>query len=144
MDHAGRRPWIVAVILAGGLYFVVGIVSIRLAGAVVSNEMRSFWRLSAFVVSGVVFAAHLAYEHFRLRHTARSTAWHASLAAALGGFALALMANIHDLGSATGYRRRMLVALVVWPLLTGVPAFLLAFAVAAALGVKRRHERNYG
>jgi hypothetical protein len=32
----------------------------------------------------------------------------------------------------------MLIALVAWPLLTAVPAFIVAFAVAAGLGVKRQ------
>src|SRR2546422_8055795 len=112
--------------------------SAALAGAAASNPMRSFWRLSAFVISAVVFAAHIAYEYFRLRNTARRTAWHASGAVAFGAFALALAANIHDLGSASGYRPRMLIALVAWPLLTAVPAFIVALVVAAGLGVKRR------
>jgi hypothetical protein len=99
--------------------------------------MRSFWRLSAIVISAVVFGAHIAHEHFRLRNTARPTALHASAAVALGAFGLALVANIHDLGSASGYRPRMLVALVAWPLLTAVPSFLVALVVAAGLGMKR-------
>jgi hypothetical protein len=85
-----------------------------------------------------VFAAHIAHEHFRLRNTARPTAWHTSTAVALGAFAVALAANIHDLGSASGYRPRLLIALVAWPVLTAVPAFIVALAVAAGLGVKRR------
>ncbi len=83
-------------ILIGVLYLAVGIASAALAGAAASNQMRSFWRLSAFVISAVVFAAHIAYEHFRLRNTARP-----------------------------------------WPLLTAVPAFIVARVVAAILGAKR-------
>ena len=124
-------------ILVAALYLAVGVASIALAGAAPSNSMRSFWRLSAFVISGVAFAAHIAHEHFRLRNTARPTAWHASVAVALGAFGLALVANIHDLGSASGYRPRMLIALVAWPLLTAVPAFVVALLVAAVLGAKR-------
>lgn len=59
---------------------------------------------------------------------------------ALGAFALALMANFHDLGSATVYRPRMLVALVAWPLLTGVPAFGVALVVAFGLGMTQRNN----
>ena len=137
MDDSGRKRWPSTVILVGGLYLAVGIAFAALAGAAASNQMRSLWRLSAFVISGAVFAAHVAYEHFRLRNTARPTAWHASVAVAFGAFALALAANIHDLGSSSGYRPRMLIALVAWPFLTAVPAFLVALAVAAGLGVKR-------
>ena len=136
MDDSGRQRWFRTVMLVGVLYFAVGIASAALAESAASNQMRSFWRLSAFVISAVVFAAHIAYEHFRLRNTARPTAWHASVAVAFGAFALALAANIHDLGSASGYRPRMLIALVAWPLVTAVPAFVVALVVAAGLGVK--------
>src|SRR5437762_2423633 len=43
---------------------------------------------------------------------------------------------------AGGYRPRMLVALVAWPLLAALPAFLVALAVAAARGVKRRWAKG--
>ena len=130
--------WLGTAILVGVLYLAVGIAAAALAGAAASNQMRSFWRGSAFVISAVVFAAHIAYEHFRLRNTARPTAWHASVGVACGAFALALAANIHDLGSASGYRPRMLIALAAWPLLTAVPAFIVALVVAAGLGLRRR------
>jgi hypothetical protein len=132
-----NQRWLGKAILVGVLYAAVGVASAALAGAAASDQMRSFWRLSAFVICGVVFAAHFAYEHFRLRSTVRPTAWHASVAVAFGAFALALVANIHDLGSASGYRPRMLIALVAWPLLTAVPAFIVALVVAAGLRVKR-------
>jgi hypothetical protein len=138
MDDSGRQRWLRTAILVGVLYLAVGKAFAALAGAAASNQMQFFWRLSAFVISAVVFAAHIAYEHFRLRNTARPTAWHASAAVAFGAFGLALAANIHDLGSASGYRPRMLIALVAWPLLTAVPAFIVALVVAAGLGVKRR------
>ena len=137
MNDSVRQRWLSTAILVGLVYLVVGITSATLAGAAASNQMRFIWRLSAFIISAVVFAAHIAYEHFRLRNTARPTAWHASVAVAFGAFALALVANIHDLGSASGYRPRMLIALVAWPLLTAVPAFIVALVVAAGLGVKR-------
>jgi hypothetical protein len=138
MDDSGRQRWLSTVILVGVLYLAVGITSAALAGAAASDQMRFFWRLSAFIISAVVFAAHIAYEHFRLRNTARPTAWHASVGVAFGAFALALAANIHDLGSASGYRPRMLIALVAWPALTAVPAFVVALVVAAGLGLRRR------
>jgi hypothetical protein len=140
MNDSGRQRWLITVILVGVLYLAVGITSATLAGTAASDQMRSFWRLSAFVISAMVFAAHIAYEHFRLRNTARPTAWHASVAVAFGAFALALMANIHDLGSASGYRPRMLIAFVAWPLLTAVPAFIVALVVAAGLGVTAGRE----
>ena len=128
------------VILAGVIYLVVGVASGALAGAAASVGMRTFWRVSAFILSAAVFVAHIAYERLRLRSAVRPTAWNVSLAVALGGFGLALAANLHDLGSASGYRPKMLIALVAWPLLTAVPAYLVALVLAAGLGVKRSGE----
>jgi hypothetical protein len=131
------KPWLSTAALVGALYLATGVASAALAGAAASSQMVVFWRWSAFVISGVLFAAHIAHEHVRLRSPARRTAWHAAVAVAFGGFGLALAANIHDLASASGYRPRMLVALVAWPLLTGVPAFLVALGAAAGLGARR-------
>ena len=137
MDDSGRRRWLVAAILVGMFYLAVGLTSAALAGAAASERMVFTWRLSAFIARGLAFAAHMGYERFGLRNTAWPTAWHTAAAVAIGGFALALAANIHDLGSASGYRPRMLIALVAWPLLTAVPAFVVALVVAAGIGVKR-------
>jgi hypothetical protein len=143
MSNSSRQRWLGIVILVGVLYPAVGIAFGAIAQAAASEQMRFFWRLSAFVISAVVFTAHIAYEHFRLRNTARPTAWHASVAVAFGAFALALVANIHDLGSASGYRPRMLIALAAWPLLTAVPAFIVALVMAAGLGwASRRANRG--
>lgn len=140
MDLSPRQRWLGIVILAGVFYGALGVASAELAGTAVSDQMQFFWRLSAFVISGVMLAAHVFHEHFRLRNAARRTAWHAALGAAIGGFLLALMANIHDLGSASGYRPRMLVAFIAWPLLTGVPAFIAALILAAVFGFKPSRE----
>ena len=133
-----REGWLRAAILVGVLYLAANMALGALAGAAASDRLRFLWRVSALAVSALVFAVHIAYEHFRFRNRARPTAWHASVAVALGAFGLALAANLHDLGSASGYRPRMLIALVAWPLLTAVPAFLVALGMAAGLGVKRR------
>jgi hypothetical protein len=85
------------------------------------------------VACAAAYAAHIGYEHFRLINSPRVTALHAAMAVALGALLLAVGANIHDLGAASGYRPRMLIALVAWPLLTAVPAFLVALVVAAVL-----------
>ena len=133
MDDSTRKRWISTAILVGLLYPTIGVASSELAGAAASGQMQFFWRLSAFVISGVVLAAHIAYEQFRLRNTVWPTAWHAAGAVAFGAFVLAVVANIHDLGWAAGYRPRMLIALVAWPMLTAVPAFIVAVVVAAGL-----------
>jgi hypothetical protein len=59
------------------------------------------------------------------------------LAVALGAFGLAAAATVRALLSGTGNMRLHAIALVAWPMLTAVPAFLVAIAVAAVLARRK-------
>lgn len=135
-DAHQSHGWRGAIVLGAVSYVIIGLVSGSLAGSAASTQLRDAWRQGAFVISAIVFAAHIWYGHFRLRRVPRDTARHAALAVALGALGLALAANIHDLHAAAGYRPRMLIALVAWPVLTAVPAFLAARVAAAVLAAK--------
>jgi len=126
--HASQRQsWIRAALLAGAAYFIVG----RVFAIPVTRV--HFWRLAAWLVSGAVFAAHIGYEHFRLRHSPRPTASHAALAVALGALALAVAGALHKLMATSALEPRWLLAFIVWPAATGLPAFLVALVAAAVL-----------
>ena len=128
MDPLGRQSWFGTATIIGVLYGVIGIVF-----ALPSNQVR-MWRLAAWVASAAVYSAHIAYEHFRLRNSSRSTAFHVAIAVGIGAFALAVAATVHSLFVPPNYQRwRFLLALVVWPIITALPAFLVALAVAAVL-----------
>lgn len=127
------------VVLLGGVYFVVGVVFGELAKWAGSEQGQFRWRLTAWVVSAFVFGAHIAHEHFRLRTRAIVLALRVALAAALGAFLLAAAATLHAmrLTSSAPYWLYLL-ALVLWPLMTGVPAFIAAFVGAKVLGLATR------
>jgi ABC-type spermidine/putrescine transport system permease subunit II len=119
------------------VYPVVGILFAVLANPPVSNGMRVTWRVAAWLLSAAAFAAHLAYEHFRLRNSPFRAALHVSLAVALGAFALAVWVNVHAHWGASGHQSPLApLALVVFPAVTGVPAFVVALPCLALL--KRR------
>jgi hypothetical protein len=122
----------------GVVYLVAGIAFAALANSSASHQMRITWRLAAWLTSAAAFAAHIGYEHFRLRHSPRSTALHASVAVALGAFALAVAANVHARLVAPSHLGLLAFALVAWPVLTAVPAFVVALAAAAGLARTRR------
>ena len=91
------------------------------------------------MVSAVVYAAHIGYEHFRIRSSPRSTALHVAFGAAVGAFGLATAAIVHSLLTGTGNLRLLRIALLIWPLITGVPAFVVALVLTAVLArVPRR------
>jgi hypothetical protein len=133
MDVSGRKPWVRATIVAGVAYFVVGYGSAALDPSV-PDKARFAWRLSAWVVSAAVFAAHIGYQHFRLADSPRAIALHSGAAVALGAFLLAAAATVRSAVSASHAPYwRFLLALVVWPVITGVPAFVVALVAGAAL-----------
>jgi len=121
------------VLLLAVAYLVIGIMFGDLSDLAATNAMRLLWRRSAWLASGIGFAAHIAYGHFRLGNSPRTTAMHASIAAVLGAGALAVAANVHEWMSASRYRPSMAIALFAWPLLTLVPAFVVALIAAALL-----------
>ena len=128
------------VILLGVVYLAVGLTFGALAGSAASHQMVVAWRLAAWVISAAAFGAHVWHEHFRLRNSPRITAWHASAAVALGAFGLAVAARVHAHLTASGNPRLLSVALVAWPLLAGLPAFVVAFIAAAGLASRRRTD----
>lgn len=129
MTASHRITWIGCVILVGVLYGAIGIVF-----ALPANQR--FWRLAAWAVSGVIFVSQIAYEQLWLRNARVTTAVHAALAAALGGFLLAAGATIHAaLTPIHAPYWRFLIALVVWPIITGVPALLVALVITVVLAL---------
>ena len=128
-----RKPsWFWIVLLVAILYLAAGLVSAALARTAATTQVRNAWRLAAWVMSGVGFAAHIYYEHVRLRSSPRTTAFHAALAVGLAGFGLAVSASLH--GRATNHPFPV-IALAIWPVMTALPAFVVALVVAVVLPV---------
>lgn len=113
-------------IIIGFLYAFVGIVF------ALPESHAKVWRLAAWVVSAVAYAAHICYERFRLRNLPPVAALHVALAVALGAFGLAVGANIHSLsvGTSGQHRRLLKLALGLWPVITALPAFLVALGAS--------------
>jgi len=129
MDEPHRQAWVPAAVLLGIGYALVGIVF-----AVPATHVQA-WRLAAWVVSAIGFAAHIAYERLGLRNSPRSAALHVAFAVALGAFGLAVGANIHSLsaGSTNQHRQLLLLSLGIWPVMTALPAFLVALGTSVIL-----------
>ena len=127
MDSSQPRAWVRVALLLGAMYFVIGRVF-----SLPTDHVHA-WRLAAWMVSGGVYAAHIWYEHFRLRSAPRLTAMHVAVAVAIGGFALAIAGMMHSHSPASGLRPAWLLALVLWPAFTALPAFLGALVAATLL-----------
>src|SRR5260370_3002197 len=123
MGESPRQSWVRTAVFLGIGYALVGIVF-----AVPVTRVQA-WRLAARVVSAIGYAAHIAYERFRLQNSPGSAALHVAFAVALGAFGLAVGANIHSLsaGSTNQHRQLLLLSPGIWPVITPLPAFLVAF-----------------
>ena len=133
INPTNRKPWIPASIAAGILYFVVGYGSAVLDPSL-PDRARFWWRLTAWLISAVVFAVHIGYERFRLRDAPRVLALHTAAAVALGAFLIATAALVHATTVAEhAPYSRFVVALVIWPIITAVPAFVVALVASALL-----------
>ena len=127
MIATSRHVWIRAAILTGVIYLIIGRVFS------INHELLRQWRLAAWVLSAVAYGVHLWYEHTWLRSTARAAAGHVALGVALGAFGIAVAGMIHSLNTGVGLRATWIIALLAFPALTALPAYIVALGVGAML-----------
>jgi len=120
-------------LLVAVAYPVIGIVTAELSSVASSPRMSTVWRLSAWVLSLIAFVSHVLYEQFRLRSGVRAGATHVAMAVALGAFLLAAAGPVRSHWGAADFWRVSVLSLPLWPILTGVPAFLAALVAGAVL-----------
>jgi len=141
MNRLENRRWLRMAMLIAIVYPVVGVAFGALANPSASHGMRIGWRLAAWWVCAAAFAAHLGYEHFRLRSSPSRAALHVSGAVALGAFALAVWVNVHAHWGAASPRRPFAPwALVAFPVVTGAPAFVVALVAVTVLARRTRRR----
>lgn len=127
--------WFTAAVLAGAVYACIGV-----GFAPLRTPSVFFWRLAAWVVSAIVYASHICYEHFRLRHPPRSAALHVAIGAGVGAFGLAAAATVRSLLIGRGNLHLLRLALVLWPVITGIPAFLVALTSSSIVARLQRQR----
>jgi hypothetical protein len=132
VDTVAPKHWLRVAVLIGLAYALIGIVF-----ALPATHVKA-WRIAAWAVSAVIFAAHITYESVQFGNPPHSTAVHTTLAAALGAFLLAVAAIVHSLFVQANNLHLLVLALVIWPVITAVPAFLIAFLAATGLTRLRR------
>ena len=91
-----------------------------------------WWRLGAWMLSAVVFGAHLVYE-YRQGRTALHGSRSVSIGAAIGGFGLAAWAATLAAMRTGSVDGKWLIALGLWPVLLALPAFVAGYVVLALL-----------
>jgi len=127
------KTWSPAAMLFGLGYAFAGIVF------AIPTTHSQFWRLAAWGVSGALLTAHVLYERFRLQNPPLTAALHVGLGSAIGGFGIAVGANVHSMLAAVPSRNLAMLklSLAIWPVVTGLPAFLVALGMSAVLTRKK-------
>ena len=133
MDESPRRHWFWTAAFFGVVYYAIGVIFAVLAAGAGSAQSVFAWRLAAYVVSAIAFLFHVRHEYATARSATVTTALHVATGVALGGFFLAVSAMIRAQAAGVGRMGRYAIALVAWPALTAIPAFVVALAAAALL-----------
>lgn len=138
MKAPDKTHWLRGMIFFAAVYLLVGV---AFPNPSVAGRLQFAWRLAAWLTCAIAFATHIGLEHFRQKNPPGRTALHVATSVALGAFALAAAANIHALRAGTGNHGLLALSLVIWPILTGAPAFLVALAAAAGLARMRPNHK---
>ena len=83
-----------------------------------TNPQHGAWRFASWMICALAYAVQISVERWRLGSSPLATALHCATAAASGGLVL---------GIAIGRPS----AIVAFPLVVGIPAFVVALIVAA-------------
>lgn len=129
-----RKP-LTSILGVAGIYVAIGLLTVFLAQATPSPNIRVIVRVSSWLVSAAVFLGQILHER-RAGETVFKAAVHCAAPVALATAILALVGIAHQFNAGT-LRPGMAAAFVVWPLLTGTVSFLvssLAVAVLRRLG----------
>ena len=111
------------VLLAGAAYVLVGTTTAMLAGRASSPVAVKGWRTVAWLLSLAVFGIHVAYVRGR-GDRRLSVALQVALGVAVGALGLAALGPVRTHWADASRLKLVALSLLLWPLLTGIPAFV--------------------
>lgn len=141
MSSAVRHTPPGTILLASSGYVIAGTATAFLAQAAPSAAAVQGWRLTAWLLSLAVFGLHFAIER-RGQVPRRSVAGHVALAVAIGALAVAALGPIRTHWGQPHQMRLAALSLLAWPVLTGLPAFAVAWLAGFALDLAASRTRK--
>ncbi|HJP60114.1 MAG TPA: hypothetical protein VJ865_08940 [Gemmatimonadaceae bacterium] len=127
-----QAGWIGRALVYALFYMLVGVLVAQFAGHFAFVAPR-VWRLTAWLASAIAFGTHIQYERLTAGRSILVTGLHAATAAALGAFGLALAAIVHRHGVGLPRSGLLGAALVIWPVITFIPALMVGMGAAALM-----------
>lgn len=127
MTAPAPRRWLPTAVVVALCYVIIGAGTAALARSAATAGVRTAARVAAWLLSALVFTTHIAAE-LRARASAFRCAGRTTLAVALATLLLAGTAVIHQ-ARVGRLGPGMLLALVIWPALTGAVSFAVAVVI---------------
>ncbi len=121
-----------SVFLAALAYAVIGVLTAELSASA-TGVMHQGWRFAAWILSALIFVAHVWVIRIKRHQTVPRSALLAALGAGCGGFVLAAAANVHSVMTHTGRHGLLGLALLIWPLAIFIPAFVVALMLGTVM-----------
>ena len=129
-----------AMLVAILAYVVIGVGGAELAGRAASHGGTVGWRLAAWVLSLATFIIHIAWLRIRPRGPLASASMQVAASVAISAFVLAVVGPLRSHWSQPDVVRVAALSVILWPVLTGIPAFGAAYVVGRAIDhLTRRH-----
>lgn len=136
-ERPDSRARTATVLLAGVAYVIAGAGTATLSRVASSPASARSWRLAAWLLSLAIFVTHFIIERKR-RSQPSSVAARVAIAVAIGAFGVAMLGPVRAHWGEAGRLKLTLLSIVAWPVITGVPAFVVALIGGLALDRLRR------
>jgi hypothetical protein len=117
----------------GLVYLGLGVGSAIISNDLESAPVKASIRVGIFLVAIAVFYCHFRVELARSAGNLRASALNTAVALALGTFLLAAYAVGMAWRESSHLPASLLAALFIWPVATGLPAFLAALAFGSVM-----------
>ena len=124
-------------LLAGILYGTIGVGTAALSRTAAFSAGAIGWRYVAWSLSAAVFLWHLIVAR-RRRTTLVAAALQVAVGVAFGALLLAVLGPVRAHWAEASRNRTILLSVFAWPLLTGLPAFVVALGAEYLLARSSR------
>lgn len=113
-------------------YILIGLAG-GLAASAASPRQVMAWRLAAWVLSLLTFLGHVAFLRLRRSGRLARAATQVAMSVAIAACVLALAGPVRSHWGQSGIGRVAALSVILWPVLTGIPAFGFAYVIGSII-----------
>lgn len=141
MNHMKNSKHIKRIISFGLIYLVIGILSALITNPMEPTGMQTALRLFALALAIAAFVYHIKLDLFKSNNSIPKASLNAAIATAVGTFLLAILANIYGIITEADNKNQLLLALILWPVVTGLLTFLGGYVISKIFSLIRLRRK---